>query len=253
MNPVPRIWKDRVRRLLPPSVRRRVVRMLARPRVGSLDFGDLRRTEPVSRLWGANRGTPIDRIFIEAFLGDHRAAVTGDVLEFGNRNYSTRFRNGRPGATDIFDVDPGNPNATLVGDLASPEGLPEEAFDCILCIQTLQFVRDLPTAFGALHAMLKPGGTLLLTVPGIAQIVQGARNPWEDYWRLTPSAVRLLASSAFPPERVRSVACFGNVLTATAFLQGIAAEELDPDELQQHDPAYPVIVALAARRDGGPA
>jgi hypothetical protein len=41
---------------------------------------------------------------------------------------------------------------------------------------------------------------------------------------------------------------YGNVLAATAQLQGIAAEELDPAELDVRDPAYEVLIAVCARK-----
>jgi len=38
------------------------------------------------------------------------------------------------------------------------------------------------------------------------------------------------------------VTAHGNVLAATAFLQGLALEELRPADLDFNDPSYPVIV-----------
>ena len=38
------------------------------PGVGSVDFGDLRRLEPVSREYGFDRGGVIDRYYNENFL-----------------------------------------------------------------------------------------------------------------------------------------------------------------------------------------
>ncbi len=251
MTPLPGRWIDRVAAAVPKPLRRRLVRMLASPRVGSVNFGDLRSMEPISRSWGAERGTPVDRVFIEDFLHGQRHLVRGRVLEFGSPVYARRFGDGRVRETDVFDVDPQNPMATVVGDLATSSDLPDGRFDCILCIQTLQFVADLPRAFHVLHRMLRPGGVLLATVPGIAQVTEGPANPWTDYWRLTPASVELLAKSAFPRKAGRSVKCYGNVLTATAFLQGIASEELEPSVFALHDPSYPVIVTLTATRGEG--
>jgi hypothetical protein len=39
---------------------------------------------------------------------------------------------------------------------------------------------------------------------------------------------------------------YGNVLTATAYLQGLSAEELSPDELDYPDPDYEVIIGVRA-------
>ena len=36
--------------------------------VGGVHFGNLRRIDPISRNWGYDRGLPIDRYYIEAFL-----------------------------------------------------------------------------------------------------------------------------------------------------------------------------------------
>jgi hypothetical protein len=38
----------------------------------------------------------------------------------------------------------------------------------------------------------------------------------------------------------------GNVLAATAFLQGLAVEDLRPPELDRHDPHYQVIITARA-------
>ena len=38
-------------------------------------------TKPVSDHWGWDRGTPVDRYYIEQFLAEHAADVRGRVLE----------------------------------------------------------------------------------------------------------------------------------------------------------------------------
>src|SRR4030095_701150 len=47
----------------------------------AFDWGDFRRTDPVSREWGYDRGVPVDRRHIEDFLCAHSSDVTGTVLE----------------------------------------------------------------------------------------------------------------------------------------------------------------------------
>jgi hypothetical protein len=68
---------------------------------------------------------------------------------------------------------------------------------------------------------------------------------WEDYWRFTSRAVQRLCEEQFAAGQV-SVESFGNVLTAAAFLYGMAAEELRRSELELRDPDYEVIVAARA-------
>ncbi len=43
----------------------------------------------------------------------------------------------------------------------------------------------------------------------------------------------------------------GNVLAATAFLQGLATDELRPHELDLCDPQYAMVVAVRAVKEGG--
>ena len=43
---------------------------------------------------------------------------------------------------------------------------------------------------------------------------------------------------------------YGNVFAATAFLQGLAVEEVAAADLDAFDEAYPVIVAVRARKQG---
>jgi len=166
----------------------------------------------------------------------------------GDALYSERFGTGIT-QQDILHVSETNPNATIIGDLAEPGTLPERTFDCIVLLQTLHLIYDMPTAVGELHRALKPGGILLLTVPGISLVDPGE---WHDtwYWSVTPQAARRLFSEEFGPANVE-VEFDGNAYSATCFLQGLAVEELDPAKLKPRDPAYPVTVAVRAQRAAG--
>ena len=48
--------------------------------VSNIDFGDLRRLEPITRSFGYERGQPIDRYYIEKFLSKHAADIAGHVV-----------------------------------------------------------------------------------------------------------------------------------------------------------------------------
>jgi SAM-dependent methyltransferase len=141
-------------------------------------------------------------------------------------------------------VSEGNPEATFVADLADAPHLPADAFDCVVLTQTLQLVYELRAAVATLYRILKPGGVLLLTVPGVSQISQ---DPWREswHWGFTSLAIRRLLEEAFPATLV-DVEAHGNVLAATAFLQGIAVEELEPAELDHHDAQYEMLITARA-------
>jgi glycosyltransferase involved in cell wall biosynthesis len=216
------------------------------PRVGGVRFGSLRRLTPICRNFGYDRGTPIDRYYIEAFLGRETQTIAGRVLEIGDPTYTRRFGGTRVTASDVLHVRAGNPAATLVGDLVDAPHLPSASFDCVILTQTLQFIFDLRAALETVHRILKPGGTVLATLPGISHIGDPTwGSSW--HWNITPLAARRLFGDVFGAEQV-VVAAFGNVLVATAFLQGLAAEELNAAELCYADPDYPMLVTVRATK-----
>ncbi|MCU1294691.1 MAG: glycosyl transferase family 2 [Bryobacterales bacterium] len=215
------------------------------PPVGAIDFGRLGTTTPISLAFGWDRGRPIDRYYIENFLAGRTADIKGRVLEVGDDAYSRRYGGSKITRQDVLHLDVKHPNASLVGDLTQPDVLPDRAFDCILVTQTLHLIFDLEQAVKRLHAALRPGGILLLTVPGISQIDRGE---WGDNWcwSLTAVSIRKLFEPHFGPEL--EIKAYGNVFAATAFLQGAALEEVDRAKLDIYDPAYPVTITLRARK-----
>jgi SAM-dependent methyltransferase len=217
------------------------------PRPGAVDFGDLRRVNPVSRHFGADRGLPIDRHYIEQFLGASSADVRGRVLEVGESVYTRRYGDERVTHSDILHVKAGNPSATIVADLADAPQIPDDTFDCVILTQVLHLVYDARSAVRTLHRILKPGGVLLMTVPGITQVPYGTDWGYTWYWSFTELSVRRMLGEAFDTAQV-AVASTGNVLTATAFLHGLATAELSADELDACDPDYPVIITARARK-----
>lgn len=224
---VPLRWRRRLRRLRRPAW-----------------LGTIRRTAPLSDHWGADRGTPVDRHYIERFLADHRDAIRGRVLEVMNGGYTSRFGAGVT-RSDVLDVDVTNPVATIVADLAAADAVPSDSFDCFVLTQTLQYVYDLEAAVAHAHRILRPGGTLLCTVPAVSRIAR--RELASEHWRLTAASCTRLFGEAFPDGAVE-VRTRGNVLSAVAFLVGLAAEELTTRELEHDDPFFPVVVTVRATK-----
>lgn len=246
-------------------VARREVRRRARlvwPPVGFVRFGGLRRLTPIGRVFGHDRGQPIDRFYIERFLARYSGhdgyvggEIRGDVMEVGGDAYARRFGGyASPGSAvtsmTVLHADDSNPGATLVGDLVSGAGIPSDAYDCVICTQTLLFLYDVPAAVRTLHRCLKPGGVALVTVPGVSQVVSPDIDAWGDYWRFTTRSARELFEACFPAQEVR-VEADGNVLTATAFLHGLAVEDLRRAELEVRDPSFQLVITIRAKKAGG--
>ena len=211
-----------------------------------LNFGELRRVTPISRRFGYERGRPVDRYYIERFLNAKASDITGVVLEVGDNTYTLRYGAERVTRSEVLHVTPDASSATIVGDLADLPQVETATFDCVICTQTLQYIYNLPQALQTLHRILKPNGTLLATVPGISQIDDPT---WSDrwYWNFTVTSVRRLLNETFT-DGVPEIHAAGNVLAATAFLHGMATEDLTPEELDFVDPAYPLLIATRTRR-----
>jgi glycosyltransferase involved in cell wall biosynthesis len=214
------------------------------PPLGWVRFGSLRRLTPVSPEFGFDRGTPIDRYYIESFLESHAADVRGRVLEIGEDRYTHRLGGERVEWLDVLHVDAANPEATMIADLQDADHLEGERFDCIIFTQTLQYIYDARAAIHTLHRLLRPGGVLLATFPGLSETgddYSGAA--W--YWSFTPASARRLFSDVFRPEAVE-IRHHGNVFAATAFLHGVAVEEVSRKKLDYRDPRYIVTNTVRA-------
>ena len=218
----------------------------AENRLAPRSWGELAAAEPFSHEFGIDRGTPIDRIFIEAFLDSHADLVRGHVLEIADDTYARRYGNGKTTVIDVLDVDSDNSAASIVGDLNRSGSLPRDTFDCAIVTQTLQYVEDLEAAVANLHGCLVPGGTLLVTVPGITRIDPGVGRV-ADRWRFTPHGLSDLLARRFQPDAITSTG-YGDLHAATAFLYGLAAEEIQLPPGDKRTSDFPVVVCASAAR-----
>lgn len=215
------------------------------PPVGRVRYGSLRRTTPISRLFGFERGLSIDRYYIEQFVSTYASDVQGRVLEIADNGYTQKFGGSRVTQSDVLYVTEGNPQATIVADLTNAPHIPSDCFDCIIFTQTLLVIYEVRAAIRTLYRILKPGGVLLATFPGISQISRYDMDRWGDYWRFTSLSARRLFEETFPKEKV-TVKAYGNVLSAVAFLHGLAVEDLKSQELDYRDQDYEVTITVRA-------
>jgi SAM-dependent methyltransferase len=237
--------------MTPGTMRRTLVGWLhaatRRPRVGHVDFGDLRRLAPISSTWGFDRGVPVDRFYIDRFMRSHERDVRGRVLEIANPAMTRRYGGDRVTRSDVLHPVAAPAPVTLVGDLATGEGIPEAAFDCAIVTQTLLLVYDVQAAIRTLGRILAPGGVALVTVPGITKISREDMDQWGQFWSFTSASLRRLFNESFDSERV-SIEAYGNVLAATAFLHGLSAGELTEVELLHRDRDFEVLLAVRAAK-----
>lgn len=209
-----------------------------------VDWGDLNRLTPFSTTFGYDRGGPVDRYYIENFLKANAHLIRGRVLEIADNEYTRHFGGANVWQSDILHVDGSNPKATFTGDLSNAPHLPADAFDCIVLTQTLHLIYHYKRALQTCYRILKPGGVLLLTVPGISQIDQGEwKKAW--LWSFTSYSVSEMMAEVFPPANVQ-VDTYGNVFIATAFLYGLGLPEVNRQQLDFRDEHYQVIITAKA-------
>jgi len=213
---------------------------------GDVDWGDLRRGDPISRDWGYERGAPVDRRYIDDFLSDHASDVRGVVLEVQENDFTRWFGGDRVTASDVVDLDDSNSGATIVADLRHAPGIPSDRYDCVILTQTLHVIDDVSAVLHECRRVLRPGGVLLATVPAASRVCLEYGEEG-DFWRMTPAGARRLFETVFGPGHVETVT-YGNVQTNVAFLEGLAAEELNDAEFDRVDPYFPALTGIRARK-----
>jgi SAM-dependent methyltransferase len=204
------------------------------------DFGDFARLDPFSTQFGYDRGGPIDRVFIEKFLEENKRYIKGRVLEIGDNEYTKKYGKDHVTQSDILHVNAKNPIATIIGDL-SDLMIEDNVFDCIILTQTLHLIYDFREALHNSRRILKPGGTLLITVPGIVNI-DHAEWGTSSYYTFTSHFMNKMAADVFSGDET-DVQHYGNVFLAAAFLNGIGAPEIEQKYFEHHDLHYQILIS----------
>ena len=224
----------------------RPARRLAEGVLTRISFGRARirltvGVDPLSQLWGFDRGLPIHRYYLEQFLREFARDIRGHCLEFQNPGYTFRFGGSAVEKLDILHIDNTNPIATIVADLTQPNDVPSNVFDCIICTHVLHVISELDKAVSEIYRILKPGGVLLVSVPHISMCDPG----FHEIWRFTPEGLCLVLAKAFGTGNV-SVRAYGNSLTAAGEIRGLVAHEFSKATLDYHDPRFAVEVCARA-------
>jgi SAM-dependent methyltransferase len=200
--------------------------------------------EPLSDHYGLDRGTPVDRRYIEAFLSAHRGAIHGSVLEVQDGAYTARFGGDRVLQSTVVDIDATNLRAALIADLEVAGSLPPDSYDCVILTQMLHLLRRPGQCIENCFAALRFGGVLLATAPSVSRV--SPNYPDGDFWRFTPAGIAELFSRHWRADF--TVEAFGNLRTCMAFLIGEVVEDL-PDLVFHHDDArFPLTVAVAGTK-----
>ena len=207
-----------------------------------------RSQRPLSAHYGTERGTPIDRYYIDQFVSRHAEDLRGVALEVGAARYLTRFGGPDITAFEVLDINPDNQSATVIGDLRRLDAVPDHSYDCVLLIQVLSFIDDVVAAVNEAARILRPGGTLLVTVPGMAPLDPQAPTGLES-WRFTVNSLRFLFRAHFDDANVE-ISSKGNIRAGLGIWVGMAQEDFRARELNHIDERYPCLLTVRAVKPG---
>lgn len=180
------------------------------------------------------------RELAEHYAREHVAAwrhdVRGRVLELGGLGTARHLvaTLGHGAGRRVAEV--------VAADLDQLAGVPSAAFDTVLALSVLHRRPAPEEQVQALHRVLRPGGTLLLTEPALAAAAAG-----DAQWLATVEGVRATLSGPFAPPDV-AVGSRGNLHVVTAALHGLGPEELGAGRLRVIEPEHPVLVTARALR-----
>lgn len=211
--------------------------LMLRLRPNSRYFLATRSLRPLSVRFGFDRGTPIDRYWIESFLNSHKNYIRGKCLEVTDNYYTKKFGGKRVTKSDILDINSRNKKANVHADLRHLSTLADNTYDCILLTHVLGLIDDVGAAVSECHRILKPGGALIATSSCFSPV---GENP-PNYWRFTTFGFRHLFDRYFPHQKLITKS-YGNVFSGQCFWVGMAQEELSTRELKYNDSRYQCIV-----------
>ena len=189
--------------------------------------------EPLSVLWGSDRGIPIHRYYLEKFLQEFITDIQGHCLEFQAGTYTRRFGRDNVSKLDIIHIDDSNSSATIIADITKANNIPDDSFDCIICTHVLHMIYDLDIAAQELFRILKPGGVLFAVVPQTSM----CEPKFHEVWRFTSEGLFLLFAKVFGEENV-IMKTYGNSLTAAGDLRGLVVNEFTKSELDHNDERF---------------
>jgi hypothetical protein len=199
-----------------------------------VELGDFGRRSPLIDSDGVCVYDALTRQFLQAM----RTPLTGRGLVVSVE--------AEPGWTDSLPQTVDLTTARSTGDARREVG--EKTADWVLLDRCLQQLPEPAVGLEKIVSRLRPGALLVTLCTGIARPEPDDLRP---LWSVAPYAARRLHEERGELEHVE-VKQHGNVALALAWLYGLPADGLTDEELTTVDPAYPVLVAVTARKRGEP-
>lgn len=202
-------------------------------------------SKPLSRGFGLRRGQSICRYYINQFLTmeSRKIGAVSKTLEVGDDYlYSRKFF--QSAETHDLLIYPRM-------DLSNPHTLKQNFYDVFVCTQVFNVIYELREAIDGAFSLLVPGGVMLATVAGVVSPI--SRPDYEChgyYWGFSSMGIRRIIGDVFGMDNVRTVS-YGNAMAATAYVQGMALEDVgNRGLLDEKDEDYAIVIGITARKSG---
>lgn len=202
-----------------------------------------RSAKPISTMYGFDRGTPVDRYYIENFLEENKDCIEGACLEITDNKYTMKYGGNKVTRSDALDINKNNKEANIYGDLRNLDNIKNDTYDCLIITQTYVMIDDYEAAIRESLRVLKSGGTLLVTMPCLSPVW----NIKNHFWRFTGASAEYVFGK-YVEKKNLIVKTYGNALSGQAFWVGMSQKDLSKDEIDYNDPYFPVIVAIKATK-----
>jgi hypothetical protein len=200
--------------------------------------------QPLSRTFGCERGTPIDRFYIKKFIADYKHLFVGDCAEIGYPEFCSALEVPIEHITSL-GLQSQNGFRSVYCNLESGI-LPDEKYDLIIVTQTFNFIRNYQAAIANSSRLLNEGGVMLGTVSGLSSVSTYDDSRWGDFYRFSSRAIGVAMSEVYDNVELK---VFGNFYAAIHFLAGFAVEDLASVELlQEADQLFPLVIGFKVSR-----
>lgn len=122
------------------------------------------------------------RDIMEVFFKDNIENLRGDILEIGANGWNVKHLLKDLSQYKTLDTRPGK-DVDIVGDVMDlSKYIGTKKFDTIVCIETLEHVKNPRKAVDEIFDCLKEGGTLFASTPFFYEL---HGEDYGDYWRIT--------------------------------------------------------------------
>lgn len=203
---------------------------------------------PVSEQFATERGTPVDRYYIEKYLEQNSMYIRGHVLEIEDNAYTKKFGRNHYEKSLVMDVSAKTPNIDFNANIETGEGVEGAIADCFICTQTLMYIYNLNAAAKNIVKILKPGGVALITCSGLSQNSRRCMENYGAYWGFNEASLKNIFSEVDGANIIES-GTYGNVKTVSAHINGLCQEDLDKSDFAVNDICYPLIVYVTVKKN----